>query len=49
MRTLYTLAALVGLAAFASAAQADSLGRPCTDKAESEYLTLDALNTTLTD
>ena len=45
MRTLYTLAALVGLAAFAGAAQADSLGRPCTDKAESEYLTLDALKT----
>jgi hypothetical protein len=45
MRTLYTLAALVGLAAFAGAAQADSLGRPCTDKPESDYLSLDTLKT----
>ena len=45
MRTLYTFAALIGLAAFAGAAQADSLGRPCTDKPESDYLSLDALKT----
>ena len=43
MRTAFVLAALAGLAATAGAAHADSLGRPCTDRPESEYLNLDAL------
>jgi hypothetical protein len=43
MRIAFLLAALAGLAATAGAAHADSLGRPCTDKPESEYLNLDSL------
>ena len=38
-----SLAALVGAAGVASAAHADSLGRPCTTNPEKDYLTLDAL------
>ena len=49
MRKVYTLVGLVGLLAFAGAAQADSLGRPCTDKPESEYLSLDTLKAKLTE
>ena len=43
MRTAFVLAAVAGLAATAGVVHADSLGRPCTDRPESEYLNLDAL------
>ena len=40
---LLIISSRIALAGGASAAQADSLGRPCTDKPESQYLSLDAL------
>jgi hypothetical protein len=43
MRSLLLAAAALGLAAIPGAASADSLGRPCTDKPESQYLSLEAL------
>ena len=43
MRNLLLVSAVLGLGAVPGAAFADSLGRPCTDKPESEYLTLEAL------
>jgi hypothetical protein len=46
MRKLFITLSLVGLAG-AAAAHAENLGRPCTDKPESAYLSLDALKTKL--
>jgi hypothetical protein len=43
MRIALLASTIVGLAALPCAAFADSLGRPCTDKPESEYLTLESL------
>lgn len=43
MRKLIIAIGLFGLAGAASAAYAGSLGRPCTDKPQSAYLSLDAL------
>jgi hypothetical protein len=43
MRTVILASAIVGLAALPDAAFADSLGRPCTDKSESDYLSPEAL------
>ena len=43
MRSVLIITSLIALAGAAGAAQADSLGRPCTDKPESQYLSLDAL------
>ena len=42
MRTLFIATALLGLTA-AAPGHAEGLGRPCTDKSESAYLSLDAL------
>ncbi len=43
MRKLLIISGALALVGGASAAQADSLGRPCTDKPEGQYLSLDAL------
>jgi hypothetical protein len=43
MRKLITSVSLLGFAGAAAVAHAGSLGRPCTDKPESAYLSLDAL------
>ena len=43
MRKLLIISGALALIGGASAAQADSLGRPCTDKPEGQYLSLDAL------
>jgi hypothetical protein len=43
MRTVLLVSAILGLAAIPGAAFADSLGRPCTEKPESDYLSLEAL------
>ena len=43
MRKLIILASLAGCFGAAGLAQADSLGRPCTDKPAESWLSLDAL------
>ena len=43
MRTLFITTALLGLTAAAAPSHAGTLGRPCTDKPETAYLSLDAL------
>ena len=43
MRKLVIITGALALIGAASAAQADSLGRSCTDKPEGQYLSLDAL------
>jgi hypothetical protein len=43
MRKLLIISGALALIGGASAAQADSLGRPCTDKPEGQYLSLDTL------
>ncbi len=43
MRVALILSAAAAVALSSAAARADSLGRPCTDKAESEYMSLEAL------
>ena len=43
MRKLIIAISLFGLAGTAVASHAESLGRPCTDKPETAYLSLDAL------
>lgn len=49
MRKLIVLASLATLVGAAGAAQAESLGRPCTDKPASAYLSLDALKAKVTE
>ena len=44
MRVALILSAVAAVA-LSGAARADSLGRPCTDKQESEYMSLEALKT----
>ena len=46
MRKLFIAVTLLGLAG-AAAAHAESFGRPCTDKPETAYLSLDALKAKL--
>ena len=48
MSKLFIAVTLLGLAGAASA-HAESLGRPCTDKPETAYLSLDALKAKLAD
>jgi hypothetical protein len=43
MRKLIIAIGLMGFAGTVAAAHAESLGRPCTDKPESAYLSIDAL------
>ena len=43
MRSLFLVSAVLGFAALPGAAFAEGLGRPCTDKPKSQYLTLEAL------
>ena len=43
MRKLIFIAGALAIASASGAARAESLGRPCTDKPESAYLSLDAL------
>jgi len=43
MRAALVLSVFAGFALLPGAALADSLGRPCTDKPESDYLSLEAL------
>lgn len=43
MRTFRIISSTLAVAAATGAARADSLGRPCTDKPESAYLSLDAM------
>ena len=45
MRKLVIAISLFAVAGTMAAAHAESLGRPCTDKPESAYLSLDALKT----
>ncbi len=47
MRRLFIAVSLLGLGGGVGAAHAESLGRPCTDKPENAYLSLDALNAKL--
>jgi hypothetical protein len=49
MRKLTIAIGLLGLAGTVVAAHAESLGRPCTDKPETAYLSLDALRAKLAD
>ena len=49
MRKLIVLASLAALAGGVGVAQAESLGRPCTDKPAQDYLSLDALKSKVTD
>ncbi len=45
MRKLITLAALAGVVTTASLAQADSLGRPCTNASQDKWLAIEDLQT----
>ncbi|MCI4679753.1 PepSY domain-containing protein [Rhodoblastus acidophilus] len=49
MRKLTVLASIAALAGGVGAAQAESLGRPCTDKPAQAYLSLDALKAKVTE
>jgi hypothetical protein len=49
MRNVLLATAILGLAAVPVAASAEGLGRPCTDKPKSEYLSLETLKAKLTE